>query len=264
MAEKKGPKGFVEIVQRARAATVAVATADLTQQGNQAVFANFISHGSGFFINRDGLLLTARHVVPSLTTPSRVYFILHRSNSTSAWYATSRSLTHDFPDIDVCAIKFDRKVGWLPLSQYLPKQGAEIAVYGFPASQIQINNGQINGDLIKPRASKATISSIQAESMSFTGATGIINVQGKTMIESQFVFIKGNSGGPVLDAKTGKVVGIVTGVQNIPQDARLESVTLNNQNQNVIGIPYASYSFAMSISEVIPRLVRGSYSHWWR
>lgn len=260
MNEKRAPRGFVDVVSRAHDATVVIGICTITRQGDQTTYGNLVSLGSGFFINGDGLLLTAKHVVSIQLAADQVYFALHKTTATQFWLSTSQNIVHDFPDIDVCAIKFDRKVSYLPLSQYRPKQGSDIGIYGYPASQIQIQNNQLVGGLVKPRSSRTTISNIEVGSMNF----GTIKLVDKVIIESQFIFVKGNSGGPVFDAKNGKVVGIVTGVRHIPQDAQTLTVTINGQNQSVIAVPYASYAYAVSISEVLPRLSPSDFTRWWK
>lgn len=66
MAQKNEPNGFVEIIQRAHSSTVILGICNLEKLENgQSNYTNIIARGSGFFTNKNGLLLTAKHVLPT-------------------------------------------------------------------------------------------------------------------------------------------------------------------------------------------------------
>lgn len=258
MGKEKSPKNFEDVTRRIAKACVLIGTCEvLPPANNQIQINNILSHGSGFFIHKSGILVTARHVLPNPLPPNKSIIAIQKIDG-SFWASWNGQIIYDFPDLDVTCIKFDRTVDTIPIRQHPLKQGAEIGVFGYPNSRVQFQNGQLVGPLVKGRVSQTTIGNAERTTMHFNG--GAIQLNDKKIIESQFIFVSGNSGGPVFSARDGKVVGVVTGVHHIPQSA--QNLTVNQQP--VVGVPFASFSYAISIHELIPRLNGNEFSFWWK
>jgi S1-C subfamily serine protease len=255
------PENFESLTKQLSGATVLVGLCDTTQAAGGLPCSKFQTSGSGFFVNADGLMLTARHVVPLPLPPNKAVFIVQKKSDGSGWWAVSRNIFSEFPELDTLAIKFDlqgRKTQWLPLSLTPALQGEEIGVFGYPADDFELRpNGQFNGDRITSRVAKTIASSVERRSILFKPNVLLNN---KEMIEAQFVFVKGNSGGPVVSVRTGKVIGIVTGQSNVAQDFQLIPI---NAQSSVGAIPFATYSYAISIHELMSKLSPTLYSSNW-
>jgi hypothetical protein len=83
-------------------------------------------------------------------------------------------LVHDFSDLDVVAIKFDRKVASLPLSQRKSRQGDEVGVFGYPSTQISFVNNPLNGLTVIPRFSCPNISAAEQTSKAFSPNVNLV------------------------------------------------------------------------------------------
>lgn len=229
-------------------------------------FNNLTAVGSGFCIHQDGWVITSNHVVNHPRNPfkdNEVIFAFQKTSETEGKFALATGISYAFPEIDICLIKFDHSFNPVPLNNHVPSQGEEIGVFGYPASNIIIEpNGQINGSQIRPRVAKTVIGSREVHGLlNFDG--GAISIVNKRFIEAQFTFIKGNSGGPVFSAKTGKVVGVVTGSVHLPQDI-MHVQNMLGATQNLIpAVPFATYALAIGIDEILKLIPKRLYSlHW--
>jgi S1-C subfamily serine protease len=255
------PAEFEDISDRLDSATVLVGICDIGAVKPGSI-SNIKTLGSGFFINSSGLMLTARHVLPLPLPANKAIFIFRKEPEDKGLWAYSYEIDYDFPDIDVVGVRFHKNIGkkmsWLPVSPELPRQGEEIGIFGYPASRYKIlPGGDFDGNSITPRVAKATISNFGVRSIEFSPD---VRFEAKNFIESQFTFVKGNSGGPIVSAKSGKVLGIVTGVMSLPQT--LQDLSFPGSNP-IVGVPYATYAYAISINEVLPRLKSSDYSSSW-
>lgn len=77
------------------------------------------------------------------------------------------------------------------------------------------------------------------------------------------MFPQGNSGGPIVSVRTGKVVGIVDNMDNIPQLVPPLQPTAGSSTTQANVVPYATFSRAISITELKNRLPLGVYSFDW-
>lgn len=242
---------FEDLAKKMREATVFVGICDLVQgkPTPQGIPCSKVEGGgSGFFINPNGLMITARHVIPLPLAENKAVLIVQKSDdSSTGWWAISRAIARDLPDSDVVTVQFElpnKRSPWLSLSQSPALQGEEIAIFGYPDAAIELlPNGQINGQRMTSRIAKTIASSVERRSMLFKPN---VMFSDKTMIEAQFVFARGNSGGPIVSTRNGRVVGIVTGAMNVPQDV-LNIKTA--ENMQIAAVPFATFSYGISIDE---------------
>jgi len=143
------------------------------------------SQGTGF-LHKSGKILTAAHVVRNCTDP-----LIGFSNGV---LGTSLVIDAD-PDLDIAIIEptFPVDAGALPISnEDNLKIGSQVSTWGFPSGYSGLN----------PMLSVGYLSGVQA----------IKPYDNKT--EKQWVvnaaFNRGNSGGPLILAEAGEVIGVVS------------------------------------------------------
>lgn len=141
-------------------------------------------HGSGFIISSDGYILTNQHVVGSA---DRVTVLFNNGFEFEAEVIRQKHIR------DVALIKIKGK-GFTPLSikdaseDLLP--GTEVIAIGTPKLQ-ELNQSVTKGII-----------------------SGKRTIDKNTYLQTDVAVNGGNSGGPLIDVETGKVVGIVVGKLN--------------------------------------------------
>lgn len=151
-----------------------------------------LSMGSGFFVHRDGLLVTNAHVIED---SSRLYVYVHDDTV----YGAPEVVSVD-PDLDLAALRVPvTGMKTLALAAKPPVEGTEVIAVGYPrisdilqmgfALHATVGSGLVGG-MSQGRSRRS------GRIAGFVQTTGILNF--------------GNSGGPLVDTDTGEVVGMVT------------------------------------------------------
>lgn len=171
-----------------------------------------ISTGTGFFISNDGYVLTNSHVIEG---SSNISIILNGKS-------VSATLVDHDPSNDIALLKVDEAVEGLPIElKKKTKQGAEIAVLGYPNIGLQGNE------------QKATFGYINANS----------GIQGDTRyFQISSPIQPGNSGSPMVNDQ-GVVIGIASASLN--QSAAIKATGTLAQNVN----------YAVKIAYALPMLI---------
>ncbi len=174
------PAGDLVLAPRKPFAGAIAGNIDSVRNGVVTILAGG-SHGSGFFIDDAGHLLTNAHVVGRA---DRLQIVL-----AGGVEATARVLASD-PRRDVALLKADlAKTGGLPLRLEPPAVGAEVYAMGSPLDPS-----------LSATLSKGIVSALRHE-------------DGLNYIQSDVNVMGGSSGGPLLD-ESGNVVGMtVAGIQ---------------------------------------------------
>jgi S1-C subfamily serine protease/Flp pilus assembly protein TadD len=180
-----------------------------------------VSLGSGFFLDRDGLLVTNAHVIED---GSR----LHLYVEDQAVYSTPEVVAVD-PDLDLAALRIQTgPINTLQLAEEPPSDGAEVIAIGYP----RITDILQMGFALHSTIAVGTVSGMaqgrsrtQGNPASFIQTTGILNF--------------GNSGGPLLDTSTGEVVGMVVTTVPYLERARDRSGTAVGSVTMKSGIGYS-------------------------
>ena len=134
------------------------------------------SHGSGFFISNDGVLLTAAHVVADSNTVNVM---------TPGGESATATVVRKNPDKDVAVLKIDNfESACLPIISQRPAPGTDIYAIGAP----------LDTDL--------------AFSVSKGIVSGTQTMENGVYIQTDASINAGNSGGPLVNTN-GKVVGVV-------------------------------------------------------
>jgi len=144
-------------------------------------------NGSGFFVSADGLIVTAEHVVSNLPEPLPVIL---PDGKVMAARVVARSKERDF-----AVLKVDG--AGLPFLQFGSfsdlKEGEELIFIGYPFMELReiTHKGMVSwkGKLV------------------WKGEEG--DLPGANFLQLNAIINNGNSGGPLIDIKTGRVVGII-------------------------------------------------------
>jgi S1-C subfamily serine protease len=154
-----------------------------------------VSTGSGFIITESGYVLTARHILPK-DIPAEAKLTIRGATRSKDNTSYPLHLQETVPvAADVALLYFSRALGikWSPLQigeTHNLTERTPVYAYGFPYDQEWVlQSGQI------------------------TGLHGVDS----TTIPTGTGFIKGMSGGPVLNA-AGHVIGVVIGQADITTD----------------------------------------------
>jgi len=162
------------------------------------------SSGTGFFISDDGYVLTCAHIVNGANNVFANVITgdgYHNETLSSfeVYDIEEFDVVYINNDLDIAILKAKRPYAYyLPLekNRLLPDLEEEIVVYGYPLGFEMPNS---NGFATNISFYKGYVSSNQ-----------IINGNSVTYLD---INVKsGNSGSPVISTKTGKVIGIVSGI----------------------------------------------------
>lgn len=129
------------------------------------------------------------------------------------------------------------------------REGREIGVLGYPLGQVSVVGGRIDYGGLLPRVSKGTVTSRFTTDLK-TDQGVLPNI---SLIEVSFLFVSGNSGGPVFDARTGKVVGFVNSYNAIKIKEQVETASVNlvipkTLQRQYIDTVQALYSYAIRVT----------------
>jgi serine protease Do len=190
-------------------------------------------NGTGFFVSKEGHLMTARHVMLNKRTgnlygPSEIE--VQKPGRTPSHIGKATAILRDWPAFDLALLKFDLSkvstVPEIPMSyqlEYLdiefnvPAEGEPVYSFGYPLPDVQLKkSAQVSVGLTYfcPRTTSAIISSHHR-------FIGPITIHGK--FPTHYVIDKalnyGNSGGPIVIQDSGKVISVCVRFQpvDIPQ-----------------------------------------------
>lgn len=190
---------------------------------------NWITLGSGFVV-APYRFITAAHVIndPSkgeLFTHKegdKYYLLKHDDENNCHWRIFEPKLDEDifvYSDIDLAIINLDEqfyqlgdkilanKNDFIRISKDFLPIGSSVGVLGYPLCQLKFEDK----DLSKPLIGDILLRADQ----------GVVNCRFQTseknfLYEFTLAFNPGNSGGPIFDTKTGRLVSIVKGYKVIP------------------------------------------------
>jgi Trypsin-like peptidase domain len=255
---------FEEVVRDIRYTVFAVIRLRPAANGTH----NCMALGSGFFVSRE-VFLTCHHVVNAVNAPhvdGDIYRFVAVTDAKGAGNGlqipdvkVGESL-HLFPDSDLalfrCPILDTRP--FVALEYGEAPLGKDVGVAGYPLPQLAPapGNGDLRYDGLIFRVARGPLTS--------TYITALNNEQGMVLqnvpiLEVNFLFVPGNSGGPVFDAETGRVAAFVQGYRTAKIRERVETVTMINPLPQGLGNTYvenlsALYSIAIKIERARPHL----------
>ena len=172
-----------EVYGQAKASTVLVVAIDDKTKS--------VSLGSGFLVNKDGLLITNAHVIED---SSRILIYVGNEEV----YTNPTLLTVD-PDRDLAALRIPPQAApALALAVEAPPEGNDVMAVGYPRLTDILNMGFALHPTIVPGNINGIIqgrSRTTYRFAPFVQVTGHIN--------------QGSSGGPLVDVPSGEVIGMV-------------------------------------------------------
>lgn len=222
--------------------------------------------GSGFFV-APKVFLTCHHVVNSAKNAHQAgdryqlvqSLLANTATSTPQFIPVVGTDLHLFPDRDAAILQIEGddhpyvSLGYNDISA-----GQEIGVAGYPLPRLVIDpNGNLQLANLIYRVAKGVVTSTVTQSLTPASepATGELNT-----IEVNFLFVPGNSGGPVFDAETGRVFAYVHGFMEnqIVQrycDTNQENVTAGAPAKHIQSL-HAVYSLGIRLDAMRTELDR--------
>ena len=187
--------------------------------------------GTGFFVARD-IFITCDHVMNNPSDPHQVgdsYALVANLTGTSGkvypipipQLGQQVSL---FPNLDLAVLRVpntpqDQPYAALEYGDVYEGEG--IGVVGYPLPELQVSNGNITFGAVIYRVARGSITA------RFTANDGAL--QNVPYIEVNFLFVPGNSGGPVFSARTGRVMGFVRAYRAVKIRESVETATMIQQ-----------------------------------
>jgi hypothetical protein len=226
-------RAFESVVEDIRQATYAVIRVRPTGAGTADVSAL----GSGFFVSKTAFL-TCHHVVNDKRSPHQDgdgYRLVNNlvfseqlmcGRAIEIPNAQAGAEINFFPESD-CAIlvaKTGLPQRFVALNYGNVEPGKEIGVAGYPLPELSVANLQGQNQLLYNgliyRVSKGVATAVYVTDVN-TPATGQLTKV--PVIEVNFLFVPGNSGGPIFDAENGNVLGFVQNFRTPTVSRRLVS-----------------------------------------
>lgn len=222
--------GGPPVYERAKAATALIVAID--------DIAGTVSFGSGFFLGSDGLLVTNAHVIRDHTR-----LLVYRQNRA---VDTAPDILAVDGDADLAALRVrSRGVSALPLASEVPDVGTSVIALGYPRVIDLLKMGLA----LHTSAFPMTVSSLTygrsrtaGQSTAFIQTAGLLNA--------------GISGGPLVHAASGRVLGMV--VHSVPYVGVSKNTagTVTGTVQMRAGMSYAIPAFLIQRWLTSQKLIR--------
>ena len=251
---------FEEVVKDIRYTVFSVVRLRPTAQAD--IYEKPVCLGSGFFVSNT-LFMTCHHVVNPITLPHQdgdFYWLVSNftgSRGTVHQLADLRVGVNLFlhPDSDLALIRCTLNQPYVALNFGDVPEGREIGVAGYPLARLDVANNDVTYDGMIFRVARGVVGASYPTTLNNSHCS-LVNVP---VVEVNFMFVPGNSGGPVFDAQTGRVFGFVQGFNTFKIIERVQTVQLVNPLPAGVGPQYienlsALYSVAIRMERVRPFL----------
>jgi hypothetical protein len=176
--------------------------------------------GSGFFVSQN-VFLTCYHVVNTRLAPHQSgdsYQLVNNfgQHGTSIMLANGeigRDI-HLYPESDAALLQVNGAPAnqrYVALEYGDVPEGTDIGVAGYPLARLSVQNGQLEYNGLIYRVAKGVVTSAYRQNIQTLSGDPLITEV--NTLEVNFMFVSGNSGGPIFDAETGRVNAFVHGFQ---------------------------------------------------
>jgi S1-C subfamily serine protease len=259
---RSNSRRFEDVVRDLRYAVFAIARFRPLADGRFQGWGSSI--GSGFFVSHS-VFVTCYHVINPSNLPhvdGDIYqLICNQTGPTGITLTVAPAVVGQnlflYADADLAILKTEGTPHqpFVALDYGESRPGREIGVAGYPLGRIIAENDQPRFDAQIFRVAKGVITSSYTTNL----RSEYVTVNQTPVIEVNFMFVPGNSGGPVFDAGTGQVLGYVHGFTATKIRERLETVTMipnppegtpNTYIENL----NALYSLAIKIDTAKPHI----------
>lgn len=221
--------------------------------------------GSGFFVSRT-VFLTCCHVVNGLTAPhvdGDSYLLVRNLGESLGIHEISKAVAgknvHLYPDCDLALFVYDggEQHAFPALDYGYVREGRGIGVAGYPLPTLSVINDALVFNGLIYRVARGEVTARYNTNVTTTGLAE--PVTGVPAIEVNFLFVPGNSGGPIFDAEHGQILGFVHGFRDFKVKESVATVSLipdlpegvpRTYIENVSGI----YSLGIKLDRVRARL----------
>jgi S1-C subfamily serine protease len=216
--------------------------------------------GSGFFVSSE-VFVTCWHVVDGPASPHQAGDQYRLVNNLDGANGVIHEVNggvgvdiHLYPDQDFAILisRTKKDQAYLPISYEKPKTGLDIGIAGYPLGALIADaNGNATLSGFVYRVAKGVVTSVFDTNLDLNNGHPL---PGVTLIEVNFMFVPGNSGGPIFDAENGRVVAYVEGfrapkIMEVQESCTLISVPAGLQ-QNYLDSVRAIYSFGLTLDRV--------------
>lgn len=205
----------------------------------------FVFRGSGFVVGDGNLLITNAHVLPAVMTGEigrRLVVQIRRASG--EWGVRGATVSTLDKAHDLALLRFDGPAApVLPLRKAMVREGTSIALMGFPLA------GALGFSTVTHRGMVSAVTGIamptpNAQSLN---ASAVLRLREGAfdILQLDATAYPGNSGGPVLDAQVGDVVGVI----NMVVVKRSRESALSDPSGITYAIP-ASFAAALVDQEL--------------
>jgi hypothetical protein len=220
--------------------------------------------GSGFFVSPE-VFITCQHVIDGQKSPHQAGDLYRLVNNLDGSHGILHEINggvgndiHLYPDNDLAILLSKTKIDqpYLPVSYADIPVGADIGVAGYPIAQlIPDANGQMTLNGMVFRVARGVATAFYKTTLNLGYGKPLTDV---SVLEVNFIFVPGNSGGPIFDASTGRVVSYVEGfraykIRENDEQCQLIEVP-SGLSPNYVGAVYAVYSIGLTLSPVRAQL----------
>jgi hypothetical protein len=224
-------------------------------QGSRAT-----SLGSGFFVSPK-VFLTCFHVVNGTSNPHHDGDTYHLVNNLGGGNnlgivhvipnTSAGTEVHLYRDADLALLTLPTAAdqAFVNLDYGLVLQGSDIGVGGYPLPILVADNNQLRYDGLLYRVARGTVTATYNAPLN---GDQIQSPAAVPMIEVNFLFVPGNSGGPIFRATNGSVVGYVHGFRAQPilqrhSQVAAQVVLPNGMSRDYVENVHAVYSAGIRI-----------------
>jgi S1-C subfamily serine protease len=256
------PRPFEKVVADVRHAVYAVTRHRRAAQGGFQGWAL----GSGFFVS-SRVFVTCAHVIMHPANPHQdgdQYQLVNNLGTGATIHSVREAVVgnnvHVFADDDLAILLPDgnQEQAYLPLEYGDVNVGADIGVAGYPLPELIVVGGALRYDGLVFRVARNVVTSTYRTNIPMDIGISLTDIP---VIEVNFLFVPGNSGGPIFAADTGRVLAFVHGYRTQKIQERVETVTLIPTLPQGVASTYISnqsalYSLGIKLNRVRSHLER--------
>jgi hypothetical protein len=220
--------------------------------------------GSGFFVSSE-VFVTCWHVIDSPELPhvnGDQYQLVGNLGAVPISLPIGNVMgtdIHLFPDKDLAIIicKAKKDQAYLSVSYADIPVGMEIGVSGYPLARLGTDaNGNPDVKALVYRVAKGVATAVFRYDVDHGDGHPLLDTQ---VVEVNFLFVPGNSGGPIFEADTGRAIAYVKGMRTHKIKETAEQCFPTTQVPNGLSRTYldavhAVYSIGLTLDRVRPEL----------